>query len=192
MVRTEGWSPIGKRAVTHVLSARGASQTIFGAVCSSGIVALSVRLPKASKKRKVAGSSKTIHGNNGDGGGTKGSHYQEFVLQLLDEMDKHDMKGYNLVMDNTPIHKAGVLQEIVEERGYKCVYLPPYSPFLNPIEECWSKIKTAYCNDVHDENDSVSKRVYDAACKVTKEDLIGWIQHSLTFFPRCLAKELDL
>src|SRR5688500_7696897 len=45
-------------------------------------------------------------------------------------------------MDNLGAHKvSGVRQAIDEAVGARLLYLPPYSPDLNPIEKCWSKIK---------------------------------------------------
>ncbi|KAG1310778.1 hypothetical protein G6F64_004314 [Rhizopus arrhizus] len=61
----------------------------------------------------------------------------------MDEMDKFEhMKGYYLVMDNAPIHKADIISKYIESRGYRCAYLPSYSPELNPIEQFWSIVKT--------------------------------------------------
>ena len=51
------------------------------------------------------------------------------------------MKGHFLVKDNAPIHTPLKVRELVESRGYKYLYLPPHSPFLNPIEEFWPKVK---------------------------------------------------
>ncbi|KAG1539963.1 hypothetical protein G6F46_007974 [Rhizopus delemar] len=45
-----------------------------------------------------------------------------------------NMKGFHVVMDNAPIHSRDVVDPIISERGYIPVYLPPYSPELNPIE----------------------------------------------------------
>ena len=44
-------------------------------------------------------------------------------------------------MDNLSSHKGGRIKEIVEQRGCELVYLPPYSPDLNPIEEAFAKLK---------------------------------------------------
>jgi transposase len=46
-----------------------------------------------------------------------------------------------VVMDNLSSHKGPRVRELVEERGCTLLYLPPYSPDLNPIEEAFSKIK---------------------------------------------------
>jgi transposase len=49
--------------------------------------------------------------------------------------------GRVVVMDNLPAHKGGRVEEIVEGRGCELLYLPPYSPDLNPIEQAFSKLK---------------------------------------------------
>lgn len=46
-----------------------------------------------------------------------------------------------VVMDNLSAHKGGRVKEIIEARGCELVYLPPYSPDFNPIEQAFSKIK---------------------------------------------------
>jgi transposase len=46
-----------------------------------------------------------------------------------------------VVMDNLSAHKGGRVRELIEERSCELIYLPPYSPDLNPIEEVFSKIK---------------------------------------------------
>jgi transposase len=49
--------------------------------------------------------------------------------------------GRVVVMDNLPAHKGGRVREIVEGRGAELLYLPPYSPDFNPIEQAFSKVK---------------------------------------------------
>ena len=44
-------------------------------------------------------------------------------------------------MDNLPAHKPARVRELIEERGCELIYLPAYSPDLNPIEEAFSKVK---------------------------------------------------
>ncbi len=50
--------------------------------------------------------------------------------------------GDVVVLDNLPVHKAAGLAEIVEKRGARLLFLPPYSPDFNPIELAYSKLKT--------------------------------------------------
>ncbi len=44
-------------------------------------------------------------------------------------------------MDNLSAHKGGRVRELVEGRGCELLFLPPYSPDLNPIEEAFAKVK---------------------------------------------------
>ena len=49
--------------------------------------------------------------------------------------------GQVVVLDNLSSHKGGRVKEIVEGAGCELVYLPPYSPDYNPIEQVFSKVK---------------------------------------------------
>jgi transposase len=49
--------------------------------------------------------------------------------------------GQIVVMDNLSAHKGGRVRELVEERGCEVLFLPPYSPDLNPIEGAFAKLK---------------------------------------------------
>ena len=46
-----------------------------------------------------------------------------------------------VVMDNLPVHKVAGVREAIEAAGATLIYLPPYSPDLNPIEMAFSKLK---------------------------------------------------
>ena len=46
-----------------------------------------------------------------------------------------------LIMDNLSCHKGRDVDELCAKHSIKIVYLPPYSPELNPIEKCWARIK---------------------------------------------------
>jgi transposase len=49
--------------------------------------------------------------------------------------------GDIVVMDNLPAHKVGGVREMIEARGARLLYLPPYSPDFNPIEQAFAKLK---------------------------------------------------
>ena len=51
--------------------------------------------------------------------------------------------GQIVVMDNLTAHKGGRVRELIEGRGCGVVYLPPYSPDFNPIEQAFSKLKAS-------------------------------------------------
>jgi transposase len=49
--------------------------------------------------------------------------------------------GDIVVMDNLPAHKVGGVREMIEARDARLLYLPPYSPDFNPIEQAFAKLK---------------------------------------------------
>lgn len=49
--------------------------------------------------------------------------------------------GQVVVMDNLAAHKHPRVRALLEQAGAQPLYLPPYSPDFNPIEQCWAKIK---------------------------------------------------
>lgn len=50
--------------------------------------------------------------------------------------------GTTIIMDNAAFHKTPKTKELIEEAGCHFLYLPTYSPDLNPIEHCWHTIKS--------------------------------------------------
>lgn len=105
----------------------------------------------------------------------------------MDTLDTHEMPGHYLILDNAAIHKVSAVQDLIVSRGYKAVYLPPYSPFLNPIELFWSKVKAGVKRDCLTATDNLSARIVESARQVSVDDCRGWIKHSVSFFDRCLA-----
>jgi hypothetical protein len=49
--------------------------------------------------------------------------------------------GQLVIMDNLSAHKPARVGELIESRGCELIYLPPYSPDFNPIEEAFAKVK---------------------------------------------------
>jgi len=49
--------------------------------------------------------------------------------------------GQTVIMDNASFHKSQKTRELIELVGCKLLYLPPYSPDLNPIEHFWANLK---------------------------------------------------
>ncbi len=47
-----------------------------------------------------------------------------------------------IVMDNATFHKRQDIQDLIKEHNHTILWLPPYSPDLNPIEQVWSWIKS--------------------------------------------------
>lgn len=71
-------------------------------------------------------------------GGTTAEKFAEYLTStLIPTLDKNSI----VVMDNMRSHHAKDVKAILDQFGIHYLYLPPYSPDLNPIEKLWSKIK---------------------------------------------------
>jgi hypothetical protein len=112
----------------------------LGAISPFGIVNIQLRRPTIpSKKRRLGSNDLVVNG----AGSTVTGHYINFVKSTLDVLDNHEeFKGHYIVMDNAPIHTSKDIERYITSRGYGCIYLPPYSPELNPIEQFWSVVKS--------------------------------------------------
>ena len=66
----------------------------------------------------------------------------ETMLFFVEELLVPTLKRGDIVlMDNNPIHKLDEIEDAIEAAGAWVLFLPTYSPDLNPIEHCWSKVK---------------------------------------------------
>ena len=56
---------------------------------------------------------------------------------LIEELNP----GQIIIMDNAAFHKSKRTRELIESVGCRLIFLPPYSPNLNPIEKFWANMK---------------------------------------------------
>ena len=100
--------------------------------------------------------------------------FDAYVAQVL---SPHLGRGDVVVLDNLGAHKASCLEQVAEERGAQVLWLPPYSPDYSPIENCWSKIKTALRAAKARTREELDKALAKAIELVTKADIQGWFKH---------------
>ncbi|CEP15026.1 hypothetical protein [Parasitella parasitica] len=142
----------------------------------------------ATKKRKAKDPEKKKPLKKG----TTAYLIVKFLEATMDTLDKHDKKVFFIVMDDCRIHHSAFVADAINKRGYKPLFMPPYSPFLNPIEECWSKIKSNIKRNPLDKADNLTLHLPGPCGSVTVQDCQGWIRHAETFWDRCINKELGL
>ena len=86
-----------------------------------------------------------------------------------------------VVLDNAAIHHVDGIMSMVEEVGALVLFLPPYSPDYNPIEELFSKLKATikqYEVNLEMEEMDLQEIVLAAFSTITDEDCCSWISHA--------------
>ena len=83
-----------------------------------------------------------------------------------------------VIMDNLSAHKPARVRELIEGKGCELVYLPPYSPDLNPIEEAFSKIKGMLCQAGARTKDALVGALGEALSAISAQDARGYYEHA--------------
>ncbi len=85
--------------------------------------------------------------------------------------------GQVVVMDNLSVHKGERVRELVEARGCELLFLPAYSPDLNPIEEAFSKVKGLLRETEARSREALIEALGRALDAVTAKDARGFFGH---------------
>jgi transposase len=109
------YAPVGERAFFEISRNRGTNTTLLSSLHLNGI-----------------GPSMALEG------ATTKEVFETYVEHFLAPALK---PGQVVVMDNLAAHRPKKVRELIEGEGCELLYLPPYSPDLNPIEEAFSKVK---------------------------------------------------
>jgi transposase len=148
--RNYGWAPIGVRPIIYG-DKFGKNVTIIGAIALDGLRA-----------------TRVIEGTL-DGPG--------FIAFLDEDLGPALVRDDIVVMDGPRLHRVAGVEEALAAHHAKVLYLPRYSPELNPIEMCWSLMKAW----VRTRAPHVASRLIDAVeeawGKVTSELCKSWVRH---------------
>ncbi|GFG19955.1 hypothetical protein IFM5058_10397 [Aspergillus udagawae] len=74
-------------------------------------------------------------------GSTDAAVFESFIKRLLEHCGRWPQPKSVLIMDNASFHRSKHIEQMCRDAGVKLVYLPPYSPDLNPIEEFFAELK---------------------------------------------------
>jgi transposase len=80
-------------------------------------------------------------------------------------------------MDNLATHKVAGVRSLIEARGAQLLYLPPYSPDLNPIEKAWFKLKQFLPAAKARTAEALHRAVTEALKTITPENAAAWFRH---------------
>ena len=151
MTRTYGRSVKGNRVYETCPYKRETNLTLIGAISLSGFTGIMTI---------DSGTSKNV--------------FQVFIEQVL---LPNLWPGACLVMDNLPAHKVQEIRNIIEEAGIKVIYLSPYSPEFNPIENCWSNIIEYLPGVAARTRDDLEIALRSAIEQVTLTHIRNWFTH---------------
>ncbi len=87
----------------------------------------------------------------------------------LDEFSKHDPHEFKIiVLDNGAFHKA---KSLIIPENIALIFLPPYSPELNPAEKMWAILKRKFTGKLHKTLDQLSDFISEAVKKFTENSI---------------------
>ena len=145
------WSRRGERAHCSVPRNRGKNTTLLSSMSVEGM-----------------GPSMAVEGT------TDREVFESYLQEVLAPSLRRDQI---VVMDNLSAHKGERVRELVESTGCKLLYLPPYSPDLNPIEEAFSKIKGILRKAEARSREALVKAMGRALDAITLQDARGFFDH---------------
>jgi transposase len=146
-----GWAKKGERVYSLVPRNRGKNTTLLSSMSVEGM-----------------GASLAVEG------ATDREVFETYVERVLAPGLR---RGQLVVMDNLTAHKGERVKELIEEQGCKLLYLPPYSPDLNPIEEAFSKVKRILRKAESRTREALVEAIGVAISAVTAKDAHGFFEH---------------
>lgn len=168
LVRGQGYSKKGSTSVVVNATKRAENLSILAGISYHGVEGVSVKIVK---------------------GGTTGEIFKDFVSGIMKKLDDTNAGPHFFVMDNASIHKSPVVKELFKNSNHQMCLLPPYSPFLNPIEECFSKLKTLVKRKPNLRgSEKLIEHIRQSTYEISQENCKGWIDHSIQFFGDCTEK----
>src|SRR5687768_2383750 len=108
-------------------------------------------------------------------GATTARLFEAYVEKVLAPSLK---EGQIVVMDNLGAHRPKRVRELIEERGCELVYLPSYSPDLNPIEEAFAKIKHLLREACARSKKALLEAMGSALLAVSAQEARGYFEHA--------------
>lgn len=151
MTRTHGRAPRGVKVIDKVPHGHWHTTTMISAIRTSGPFAAAM----------VSGA-------------TDGDVFRSYVeYVLVPELTPGDV----VILDNLRPHKVAGVKQMIESAGAMLLYLPPYSPDFNPIENMWSKVKRHLRSAAARTFDALQRAVTEALGQVTLGDCVGFFRH---------------
>ena len=108
-------------------------------------------------------------------GAVDGIAFQIYVREVLVPTLR---PGQIVVLDNLQVHKSQAVREAIEAQGCELLFLPSYSPDLNPTEQAFSKLKAFARKHKACTKQALDNAIAAALKAVSLQDVIGWFSHA--------------
>ncbi len=124
-------------------------------------------------------------------GGVKKEDFFSFLMELVKDNDQTKWINENPIffMDNASIHKSKLYMTGNFNKHYTTLYNAPYSPQLNPIENCFSQIKAHVQNSKVNTEKQLIRSIGDSIKQVTSENCLGYVMKVFRNLPCAFKKE---
>jgi transposase len=146
------YAPVGERAFFKVPRNRGSNTTLLCSLRSEGVGPSTMAVEGATTKEVFE------------------AYAEHYLAPAL-------MPGQIVVMDNLGAHRPKRIRELIESRGCELLYLPPYSPDLNPIEEVFAKVKHILRKLGARTKEALVEAMGRALGSVSVKDIAGYFVH---------------
>jgi transposase len=108
----------------------------------------------------------------------EGAFDGERMIYFVEELLAPKLKaGEVVLLDNCQIHKMEEIEEAIEARGARVIFISPYWPDMNPIENCWSKVKAILRSLKPRTIEEIMNALVEAFSSITVQDNVGWFRH---------------
>jgi transposase len=152
MTRLRARAPRGQRAYGKVPRNRGKNTTLIASITFEEAMAEAMTIEGATDAKAFE------------------AYVEHFVAPTL-------KKGQVVVLDGLGAHRTEKVRDLIEERGADLLFLPSYSPDLNPIEEAFAKIKNIVRKTGARTREALVEAISGALSAITLEDVAGWFAH---------------
>ena len=124
-------------------------------------------------------------------GAFNSDEYVAFLRELVQEKLVLQTRTFHILMDNVRFHKTEDVKAVFTERTPIHIqeFLPTYSPQLNAIEECWSKVKSYVRQREKRNQDTLIELMKYGIGQVTVADCEGWHRHVSRHLVKCVDRQ---
>lgn len=170
--KSKGRAPSGEKAMLTLVP-KGKRITLISCIGKNGFV--HTKMVELDARTREDGTK-----------GTNAKHFKDFLSELIDMIPRHSL----VILDNCKIHRAELLDNLYNQarefRDILFLFLSPYSPFFNPIEYAFNKLKTLVAGDTFKNRGELKQSILRQLPNIDADDAEGFYRQSAKYYPQAL------